>query len=93
VEAAVYFCCLEALQNVSKYARAARVEVRLRSEPSAVVFEVEDDWVGFDPATVGLNSTGLQGIEDRLSALGGSLRVRSAPGSGTTLVGRVPLEG
>ena len=71
MEAAVYFCCLEALQNVSKYARAARVEVRLRSEPSAVVFEVED----------------------RLSALGGSLRVRSAPGSGTTLVGRVPLEG
>jgi signal transduction histidine kinase len=93
VEAAVYFCRLEALQNVAKYARASAAVVRVREEGRELTFEVADDGVGFDPGAVGANSTGLQGIADRLSALGGSLEVRSAPGQGTTLIGRIPLGG
>jgi signal transduction histidine kinase len=93
VEAAAYFCCLEALQNVAKHARASRAELRVRSEGGALVFAVADDGVGFDAGAVGASSTGLQGIEDRLAALGGTLRVRSVPGQGTTLEGRIPLAG
>jgi signal transduction histidine kinase len=89
VESAVYFCCLEALNNVAKYADASSVEIRLRQSDGALRFEVADDGVGFqtDATTHG---TGLQGIADRLDALGGRLEIRSAPGEGTTLVGLVP---
>ena len=90
VEAAVYFSCLEALQNVAKYAAASRATVRLARSDGALTFEVEDDGVGFDPGTV-TGGTGLQGIADRLAALGGALEVRSVPGRGTTIAGRVPV--
>ena len=90
VEAAVYFSVLEALQNVAKYANASGVTVRLRSDDGQLNFEVEDDGSGFDPTATGYG-TGLQGIADRLSALGGVLDIRSAPGSGTTVVGRLPV--
>jgi signal transduction histidine kinase len=89
VEATVYFCCLEALQNVAKYAEASRATVRLSAADGGLAFEVQDDGVGFDPASAGRGS-GLQGMADRLDAVGGSLDVRSAPGAGTTIVGRVP---
>jgi signal transduction histidine kinase len=89
-EAAVYFSCLEALQNVVKYAQASRVAVRLTQDHGTLTFEVADDGRGFDPAAVG-HGTGLQGIADRLAALGGELIVRSAPGDGTTVAGRVPV--
>ncbi len=89
VEATVYFCCLEALNNVSKYARARNVRLDLREIPEGVMFEVVDDGNGFDPTTTGYG-TGLQGMADRLDALGGRLEVRSAPGEGTTVAGRVP---
>jgi signal transduction histidine kinase len=92
VEAAVYFCVLEALQNVAKYANASRATVRLADGSGDLVFEVDDDGVGFDPERAG-RGTGLQGMADRLEALGGTLDVRSAPGSGTVLVGRVPTAG
>ncbi len=88
-EAAVYFCTLEALQNVAKYAEAARAVVRLREEDGVLVFEVIDDGVGFDPAAKSYGS-GLQGMADRLAALGGELAVRSARGAGTTVTGRLP---
>jgi signal transduction histidine kinase len=91
VEAAVYFSVLEALQNVAKYARASRAIVRLGLEDGDLTFEVEDDGVGFDPTTMG--GTGLQGIADRLGALDGSMDVRSAPGAGTLLAGRIPVTG
>ena len=52
-------------------------------------FEVGDDGVGFDPAATAYG-TGLQGMADRLAAIGGTLEVRSAPGEGTTVAGRVP---
>ena len=88
VEVTVYFCTLEALQNVAKYARATTATVRLAASDS-LTFEVTDDGVGFDPAATGYG-TGLQGMADRLDALGGTLTVQSAPGSGTVITGRVP---
>lgn len=91
VEAAVYFCVLEALQNVTKYAEASRVEVALRHEDAGLTFSVSDDGVGFDRGST-TRGTGLQGMADRLDAVGGSLEVRSAPGRGTTILGRVPAE-
>jgi signal transduction histidine kinase len=91
IEAAVYFSCLEALQNVAKYAEASVASVVLAQRNGSLVFEVADDGVGFDPQTAERGS-GLQGIADRLAALGGELTVRSAPGDGTTVAGRLPVE-
>jgi signal transduction histidine kinase len=89
VEAAVYFCVLEALQNVAKYGDATRAEVRLAASGHDLKFEVTDDGAGFDPESRGYG-TGLQGMADRLHAHGGSLDVRSSPGAGTTILGRLP---
>jgi signal transduction histidine kinase len=89
-EAAVYFSCLEALQNVAKYAEATRAEIRLAQRDGRLTFEVEDDGAGFDTASTGYG-TGLQGIADRLDAIGGSVEVRSQPGHGTTVAGSVPV--
>jgi len=88
-ESAVYFCCLEALQNVAKYAAASRAVVRIRQEEAELAFSVEDDGRGYDSATTPLGS-GLQNMADRLSALGGTLDVRSRPGEGTIVTGRIP---
>jgi signal transduction histidine kinase len=90
VEAAVYFCCLEALQNIAKYAAASSARVRLLDGEGSLTFEVTDDGRGFDPGSTGYG-TGLQGMADRLDALGGKLEVRSAPDQGTTIEGRVPV--
>jgi signal transduction histidine kinase len=89
VEAAVYFCCLEALQNIQKYARATSAQVSFSATAIEVRFEVRDDGSGFDPATASRGS-GLQNMEDRLNALGGSLEVRSRPGHGAAVTGTVP---
>jgi signal transduction histidine kinase len=91
-EAAVYFSCLEALQNVAKYASASRATVRLTDGDGRLRFEVTDDGVGFDAATSS-HGTGLQGIADRLAALDGSMEIRSTPGGGTTLAGSLPVGG
>jgi len=88
-EAAIYFCCLEALQNVAKHAGATKVCVRLRSEGDALAFEVTDDGNGFDSDHTPMGS-GLQNMADRLAALGGTLEVRSRTGQGTTISGRLP---
>ncbi|HET9248424.1 MAG TPA: sensor histidine kinase [Actinomycetota bacterium] len=90
-EAAVYFSCLEALQNVAKYAAATSATVRLAQSDGSLVFEVIDDGRGFDPEAAERGS-GLQGIADRLAALGGTLAVRSSPGRGTTIAGSLPVE-
>lgn len=89
-EAAVYFCCLEALQNVAKYAQAERVSLRLWREKANLVFRVQDDGKGFDPVAVPQGS-GIQNMRDRVEALGGSLGVRSVLGQGTTIEGRIPV--
>jgi signal transduction histidine kinase len=90
IEAAVYFCCLEALQNVSKYADATSVRVRLSAGDRELSFEVIDDGRGFDPERTPMGS-GLQNMADRLAALGGSVEVRSRPGEGATVSGRLPI--
>jgi signal transduction histidine kinase len=90
VEAAMYFCVLEALQNVAKYAGASHANVTLGADRGTLRFEVVDDGRGFDPAATGYG-TGLQGMADRLDAIGGTLEVRSAPGAGTVVIGRVPV--
>ena len=89
VEAAVYFCCLEALQNVAKYAGASKASIRLLADHGSLGFEIEDDGAGFDTGAIGYG-TGLQGMADRLDAIGGTLEVRSQPGEGTTITGRIP---
>jgi signal transduction histidine kinase len=89
-EAAVYFCVLEALQNVQKYAGASRAWVRLAAEDGDLIFAVEDDGKGFDPATTRRGS-GLTNMADRLDALGGTIEVSSTPGSGTTVWARLPI--
>ncbi len=91
-EAAVYFCCLEALQNVAKYARAEDVVISLRGTGEALLFEVADDGEGFDPA-LAPRGAGQTNMADRLAALGGELEVRSSPGAGTTVIGSIPLAG
>jgi signal transduction histidine kinase len=90
VEAAVYFCCLEALQNVAKYARADGVVISLSGAGDALMFEVADDGEGFDSA-LAPRGAGLTNMADRLAALGGELEVRSRPGAGTTVIGTIPL--
>jgi len=90
VEATIYFCCLEALQNVAKYANASSVEIELQQHDGLVAFEVRDDGVGFDTASAP-RGTGLQGMADRVEAIGGTLRIRSTPGAGTSVAGRVPV--
>ena len=89
-EAAVYFCTLEALQNITKYAGASRATVGLSSSGGSLRFTVTDDGAGFDTAAT-RHGTGLQGMADRLAALGGALQVRSQPGHGTTLTGQLPV--
>jgi signal transduction histidine kinase len=90
VEATVYFCVLEALQNVTKYANASGVDIDIRQRDGALTFEIRDDGIGFDPATAP-RGTGLLGMADRVEAVGGTLHVRSAPGDGTTVSGTLPI--
>jgi signal transduction histidine kinase len=90
IEAAVYFCVLEALNNIAKYASATRAAITLTQTDRQLTFEVGDDGSGFDVERA-RDGTGLQGMADRLDAIGGSLTVRSVPGEGSTVGGRVPL--
>jgi signal transduction histidine kinase len=90
VEATVYFCVLEALQNVQKYAHASHATVRLHEVSGALQFEVEDDGRGFDTDHVQRGS-GLTNMMDRADAAGGSLTITSRPGRGCTLSAELPL--
>jgi signal transduction histidine kinase len=92
VESAVYFSVLEALNNIAKYAHAQSAEITLRRENGELVFTVADDGRGFDPRAAS-TGTGMQGMTDRLAAIGGHLDVRSSPGAGTAVTGRVPVGG
>ena len=87
LEAAVYFCCVEALQNAAKHSRASKVRVALGAGEDTVWFTVQDDGVGFDPGVDG--SGGMVNMQDRLGASGGTLRVESTPGGGATVRGTV----
>ena len=89
VEAAAYFCVLEALQNVQKYAHARHAAVRLNQVDGQLWFVVKDDGVGFDAAGA-RRGTGLTNMQDRLDALGGGLHVDSGHGRGTEVSGTIP---
>jgi signal transduction histidine kinase len=91
VESAMYFCALEALNNVSKYADATSVTISLSEEDGGLGFRIQDDGRGFDTSRTGYG-TGLQGMADRLDAVGGRLEIASEPGRGTSVIGRVPLD-
>jgi len=90
VEAAIYFSCLEALQNAAKHAPDATVQLRLRSESGGLLFSVTDDGPGFDPA-VARGGHGFVNMADRLGAIGGTVRWESRPGHGAAISGSVPL--
>ncbi len=90
IEAAVYFCCLEALQNAGKHAPQARVEVRLWEESGGLLFSVVDDGPGFDPVTA-RGGHGFVNMADRLGAIGGTVRWESQPGQGARILGSIPL--
>jgi signal transduction histidine kinase len=90
VEAAVYFCCVEALQNASKHAGpASKVVIRLDFTGDGLDFEVRDDGVGYDTAAFAANG-GLQNMTDRISAAGGTVRLASGAGAGTSVAGSMP---
>ena len=92
VEAAVYFCCLEALQNVAKHAGdGVSVRIELSARDHRLMFEVADDGQGYE-AGIGPASGGVQNMTDRIGALGGQFTIHSVPGSGTTILGSIPLE-
>jgi len=91
IETTIYFCCLEALQNVGKHAgEAASATIRLYEDEDALLFEVADDGPGLDPARTTFG-TGLTNMRDRLEAIGGDLRIESTLGRGTRVVGTIPL--
>ena len=90
IEAAVYFCCLEAMQNAAKHAGVdATVIVSVRAHAGGVAFEIRDDGVGFDVHHVH-GGDGLTNLHDRVAAVGGDVHVASGKGAGTTVRGDVP---
>jgi signal transduction histidine kinase len=91
VESAVYFCCLEAVNNARKHARGATVDVRLRIEHGRLRFVVQDDGPGWDQDRAAGPGRGMRNLAARISAVGGRIEVRSALGKGTTVEGSVPV--
>ncbi len=91
VESAVYFCCLEALQNASKYGgEGAEARVHVWKDNGTLLFEIIDSGAGFDVRDAG-EGIGLTNMRDRLGAVGGTLEVESTPGKGTRVSGSIPL--
>jgi signal transduction histidine kinase len=93
MKAAVYFCALEALDNVAKYAEATRATVTLAKQDGRLTFSVHNEGRGFDPNATGRGTGRLQGMTDRLEAIGGELAIETSPGDGTTVLGTVPTSG
>jgi signal transduction histidine kinase len=90
VEATIYFCCVEAIQNAAKQSADA-VSVNLWEEAGeALMFEVADDGPGFEPGQVA-EGTGLTNMRDRVGALGGTLKLDASPGTGVRVTGAVPV--
>lgn len=91
-EAAVYFCCLEAMQNAGKHAgEGSSIKVTITGDERHLDFTVADDGAGFDP-TIAQDGHGFVNMRDRLGAVGGTLTVESSPGAGTKIIGRIPLD-
>ena len=92
VEAAVYFCCLEAVQNAAKHAGASTVCVELRAEPEGVDCVIDDDGSGFDPYAVSAGS-GLANMRDRVESIGGWLSIETSGSGGARIRAWLPVEG
>jgi signal transduction histidine kinase len=90
IEAAVYFCCLEALQNIAKYAAASHAHICVAARDHSLRFTVSDDGAGYDASRTPMGS-GQRNMADRLAALGGRLEIRSVPSKGTTITAHLPL--
>jgi signal transduction histidine kinase len=89
IELAAYFVASEALANVGKYAQASRATIRVFRTDGHAVIEISDDGVG---GADGARGSGLRGLEDRVGAVGGRLRVSSPVGGGTVLAAEMPCE-
>jgi signal transduction histidine kinase len=96
IEIALYRIVQEALTNASKHAKATRVWIQVRREETTLCCSIRDDGEGFDiraaHAEGKRRGLGLIGIQERLNAIGGTLSIMSAPGRGTKLLIRIPLE-
>jgi signal transduction histidine kinase len=91
VEAAIYFCATEAVQNATKHAGSrARVTITLGRDRERVRFAVADDGVGMDPSAAEGDGDGLTSMRDRIGAVSGELEITSTPGRGTTVRATVP---
>jgi signal transduction histidine kinase len=91
IELAVYFCCLEALQNAAKHSGpGATITIELSDDSNGLHFVVADDGVGFDPAAV-KPGMGLNNLADRLAGVGGTLRIDAGEGEGTRVHGDIPV--
>jgi signal transduction histidine kinase len=88
VETAVYFVCMEAVNNAHKHAPGGTIDVRLHDTYRGLRFIVRDDGPGFSELPEGY---GLHHLRSRMAAVGGTVRVESAPGAGTTIEGSVAL--
>lgn len=89
IEATAYYVVCEALTNTAKHSRASHVVIRARDERGGIDVEVSDDGVGgADPA----RGTGLRGLQDRVAAMGGRLRIQARPGGGTRLTAELPCQ-
>jgi signal transduction histidine kinase len=92
VEAAVYFCCLEAMQNAGKHAgEGSRLAISVAADDLELRFSVADNGAGFDTSSAAVRGHGFVNMTDRLGAIGGVLAVESAPGQGSTIKGSIPL--
>ncbi len=91
VEAALYFCAVEAIQNADTHSGASRIDVRVRPAAGRLQFDVRDDGRGFDVDTAYGLGRGVTGMADRVRAAGGECVVRSTPGSGTVVSGWLPV--
>jgi two-component system, NarL family, sensor kinase len=91
VESAVFFSCLEAIQNSAKHGRADQVRVHLSNGSGGLTFSISDDGTGFDPVHTP-DGNGFTNLRDRVTSLGGDVRIEAATGIGTTVTGHVPVQ-
>ena len=89
IEVAAYYVASEALANTAKHAQASRIDISLERRDAGLLLEIRDDGVGGADLNGG---SGLLGLSDRVEALGGSIRIQSQPGNGTSITVELPLE-
>src|SRR6266581_3924539 len=95
-EIALYRVVQEALTNATKHAKASNIWVRAWRDEFVLCCSIRDDGAGFDVGAIqapgGRKGLGLIGMQERVSAIGGTVRIESRRGQGTELLIRLPLE-